>query len=193
MHFLIAGFVGMFVLFAVWFKDKRQKIPMKLSTRQITWFVVAAVVSLILIIIGAIQISRNEVQKNDVPVSTIPVSNKAKIDDNSPLQYKVVDQKKSGESLRVTVITPETSDARIIAINDKVYAEFKDKSKSLFIDYFDDEEISKIYFTKITDKKTSDKDKKNLLSHYIALMTANEISGKKLNKITANNSLLKTY
>lgn len=193
MYLLLAGLIGVFSLFSLWFIDKRSDIPKKLSKKHRIIFTVGAVLTVALIMAGAFQMANPKKPSTANNGPAVPAASKVKIDDKSPLQYKVLTEKKEGESLRVTVITPETSDARIIAINDKVYNEFKDKYKSLYIDYFDNEEISKVYFAKITDKKTSNKDKKNLLSHYIALMIANEISGKKLNKVTANNSLLKTY
>ena len=190
---LVAGFVGMFGLFALWLVDKRSVTKKKKSKSRKTLFLIGTVVSVGLIILGSNQLNIEESQITVDPSASIPASTKIKIDEASPLQYKVLQQKKSGESLRVTIITPETNDARIIAINDKVFSEFKGKARSLFIDYFGDEAISKIYFAKITDPKTSDKDKKNLITHYIALMTSSEFSGNKLFKISTNNSLLKTY
>lgn len=193
MYVLLAGLIGIFGLFSLWFIDKRSDIPKKLSKKHKIILTLGAVLSISLVIGGAYQMMDREKSDTSDNQPTIPAATKIKIDDKSPLQYKVLDEKKSGESLRVTVITPETADVRLIAINDKLFPQYKDKAKSLFIDYFDDEAIAKIYFSKISDPKLKENDKKNLVSHYIALMTASQFSGNKLFKISPGNSILKTY
>ena len=195
MIYLIVGFVGVFGLFGLWFANKRSKAPKKLTLKHKAIFLIGTALSVGLIIAGSLKLSSDD-QRNtssSSPTSTIPVSKKTVIDSRSPLQYSVHGQKKTGESLRVTVITPETEDARLVAINDKVFPDYKDKASNVFIDYFDDAEIAKIYFDKVANPKTNDKDKKNLVSHYIALMMSSKISGNKMYKISTDNIVLKTY
>jgi hypothetical protein len=118
---------------------------------------------------------------------------KIKVDETKPLQYEVLAETKVGQSTRITVYTPEISDSRIIALNDILYVKYKAKSPALFIDYFDDKEVAKIYFATISNPKVSQKDKKKLVSHYKAVMSASQINGNKLFKVANGNIVLKTY
>ncbi len=107
--------------------------------------------------------------------------------------YEVVKTDTKNAVLRVTVVTKKSTDPELVAINDKLLAEYQSKAKTLYIDYFDDAAVAQVYFTQISDPKISTEQKKELASHYLALMVVNSYQGKKLFAVDSSGRVLKTY
>ncbi len=95
---------------------------------------------------------------------------------SGPLQYKFISIYTAPDSKAPKFIyySTEFDNTRLIEMNDKILKELKDQGKikdddtSYSISYFDDEQVAKTYFTKITDKKTTDNDKNSMRKSYTA-------------------------
>lgn len=133
--------------------------------------------------------------KKDTPVQqTIEKrSQDYQVDDSKPLNFKVKKIDKKTNSWRVTVVTPETKDKRLIAINDSLYEKYKGKSDNLYIDYFDSDKFADIYFKKISEPNLSEENKKNLYSHYSAVFVSIKGSDAKLYSSASPGKILKEY
>lgn len=107
--------------------------------------------------------------------------------------YEVVATQNNGGTLRVSVVTNKKTDADLIQINDLLLSEYENRAKSLFIDYFDDKEVAKIYFSKMNDSRIAMEQKKELVRHYIAVMVKSPLQDKKLIRIQPNGSSIKAY
>ena len=102
--------------------------------------------------------------------------------------YEIVDKSFKGNTKNITVFTLEKDDQKLVSINDKLVSENKEDNVNLFINYFDDKELTKTYFQKMVDEEISESAKDEMFKHYIANMKYNVFSGyKAFNKNQDNN------
>lgn len=87
--------------------------------------------------------------------------------------YEVLSETTKGNDTRVTVFVGGKDAAKLGRLNDKLLGQYKAKitKTSLYIDYFDDRQSAIDYFSKITNKKTTQTEKTKLTSHYVAITT----------------------
>ncbi len=110
------------------------------------------------------------------------------------LSYSVISENKRGTLNRVEVYTTETSDDRLIKLNDKLLDQYKPGLTILYIDYFNDKTVASDYFSKQNDPNISEAEKDQLYTHYIANLVYNTNSGlKELVRQGDNQKVLKTY
>ncbi len=108
--------------------------------------------------------------------------------------YEVVSNTGSGTLRKLIIYTTETSDAKIIALNDLLVGQYTAGTTNLYIDYFDNKSIAQSYFEKILDPKLSESAKNELYSHYLASMKFNTTTGyKELVRQGNPQKTLKTY
>lgn len=110
------------------------------------------------------------------------------------LSYEVLGESKSGTLNRVKVYTTETTDDRLIKLNDKLLAQYKPGLTHLYIDYFNDKTAATDYFNKQSNPNISEAEKDQLYTHYIANMVYNTTSGlKQLVRQGDTQKVLKNY
>ncbi len=98
------------------------------------------------------------------------------------LTYQVITPlpKSSLVPSRITVLTPEKTAERLIAINDEILQRLKadnlltDRTVSFFIDYFDDKKIANSYFSDQSNKSLSLERKQDIQLHYAAVYIYNK-------------------
>lgn len=171
--------------------DEQKKSHQKTLTRaRVRLYAVIVLVLGIVIGVVSVVIWRS---KSDKPINPSVIRYESR--GPSKGDYDVLGTTNKKDSLRVTVVIKKLSDEQLISLNDKLLGEYssKSKSKSLYIDYFDDPEVAKVYFAKMTDPATTVEQKKELARHYKALMVDNSTQGKKLFAIDASGRVIKTY
>lgn len=96
---------------------------------------------------------------------------------SGPLKYELVSTIKIAGGARFVYFTPETTDKRLIALNDKVVKELKksgkinNKMNTYFIDYFSDKTVAKTYYSEMGSAKLSKIRKISLITKYTASMS----------------------
>lgn len=97
--------------------------------------------------------------------------------------YEVISQGGSGDLKNITIYTAEKNPTELITINDKLRMENPSYAR-LFIRYFDDKEVAKVYFDKQMSESVTDAEKDELFKHYIAdyKSTTNEFNINKIEK-----------
>lgn len=84
-----------------------------------------------------------------------------------PQYEKVSDTDKNGVR-RVTYWVNSSDAVKISLVNEKVFPEYKsDKTKTLYLNYFDDRTVATTYYDRLKDAKISNEDKKKLTGHFI--------------------------
>ncbi|HMS50497.1 MAG TPA: hypothetical protein PKA02_03650 [Candidatus Saccharibacteria bacterium] len=84
-----------------------------------------------------------------------------------PQYEKVSDTDKNGVR-RVTYWVDSSDAVKISLVNEKVFPEYKsDKTKTLYLNYFDDKTVATTYYDRLKDAKISNEDKKELTSHFV--------------------------
>lgn len=166
--------------------DPKLKSQRSIIERRV--FVAAGLITCILLI-GGLVVLRNG-QSDEQPKSGVTTYQSR---GPSKGDYEVLAETPSKESLRVAVIIKKLSDDKLISINDKLLSEYQPKAKNLFIDYFDDSEVAKVYFAKINDPQTSPAQKRELARHYKALMVSSGAQGKKLYAVDSSGRVIKSY
>lgn len=120
-------------------------------------------------------------------------------------EYKLIEPAASSQSnnqastgaVRYTVITLERNTDKLIALNDLLLNQLKDKidpKRGFFIDYFDNQSIAASYFTQVADKNVSKVQRDELYNHYVALMVRSDTL--KMNQLYAqgkNAKVIKQY
>jgi hypothetical protein len=118
-------------------------------------------------------------------------------------EYKLIEpaQPSSGQAstgaLRYTVITQERSADKLIALNDLLLNQLKDKidtKRGFFIDYFDNQAIAGNYFAQVADKNVTKAQRDELYNHYVALMVRSDAL--KMNQLYAQGKdakIIKQY
>ena len=109
------------------------------------------------------------------------------------LTYEIVSENKKGTTNRVTVYTTESTDDRLIKLNDKLLEQYKLGMTHLYIDYFNDKAVASTYFEKQLDPDISDAEQDQLYTHYIANMVYNTTTGLKTLRRSVPDKILKTY
>ena len=131
--------------------------------------------------------------KTNQPTTTQSQQQTTQTPTEKELSYEIVNENKKNTTNRVTVYTTETSDDRLIKLNDKLLEQYKSGMASLYIDYFDDKAIAATYFEKQLDPDVSEAEKDQLYTHYVANMGYNTVTGfKKLHR-SVPDKILKTY
>ncbi len=98
---------------------------------------------------------------------------------SGPLEYKAQDTYYNAGSKipKFVYSTSEYRDERLIELNDQIISDLKaakkitDDTTSYSINYFNDEDLAKIYFVKMADKATSSTDRTILENSHIATYT----------------------
>ena len=130
------------------------------------------------------------VEQKAAPAKVVETPKSAEV----ALQYEILSNDKTNQLRRITVYTSETSDDRVIKLNDKLLGENKDGITNLYIDYFNSKDAAKNYFAKQADDSISEAQKNEAYTHYIASMKYNTTTGyKELVKQGNTQVTLKKY
>jgi len=115
--------------------------------------------------------------------------------DLAPLNYSIVSNTTVDGKGQIEVYTTETTDARLIQLNDLLVAQYSPGSSNFSIDYFDDKTAAATYWAKENDPTVSDAVKSDLHNHYVAGMIYDAAAGlKQLQRPNAETvAVLKTY
>lgn len=113
---------------------------------------------------------------------------------NTLVKYEVESNVEQGTLGRVTVIIPNAiTKEQMIALNDKLSNDYSKGLTHLFIDYFDDKEVSVDYFKKVSN--VTEKESDEMTSHYRAKYVMNKTTGYNELEFNENNNMvaLKKY
>lgn len=102
------------------------------------------------------------------PTSTLQIRSGGKTKTVELPQYeKISDTDKNGVR-RITYWVDSNDVAKISLVNEKVFPEYKsDKTKTLYLNYFDDKTVAATYYDRLKDAKISNEVKKELTGHFI--------------------------
>lgn len=130
--------------------------------------------------------------------------------------YQLMSIREVGRTKRIQIFTLETSNAKLILLNDALYDHYKDqiltvedmktrdqpildvatrtpKVTTLYIDYFDDKTVALSYFQKMANKKISKDEKAALTEHYTALTISSYRLGTTLLRQQPSTEVIKKY
>lgn len=169
--------------------DGHKKRHQKLASNALLRLYVLLIIGICIVVgVVAVVVWRN---KSDKPITPSLVRYESRGPNKG--DYEVLGTTKKTDSWRVTVVIKKLSDQQLISVNDKLLGEYSSKAQNLYIDYFDDPEVAKVYFARMTDSKTTTEQKKELARHYKALMVVTSAQGKKLFAVDASGRVIKAY
>lgn len=157
----------------------------KVVAAVITVISVAAITMLVLyVVIPTVKMSIKSAVKSTKPGPSVVLSSEAetklqsKSPADGPLQYEYLMTYKISDdsSPKFIYFTTERRDERLIELNEQIINDLKNTGKiteqtdSYSIDYFNDKNVAKRYFTDVNDPKTTVEGKLRLKESYIASM-----------------------
>lgn len=168
--------------------EKLELKPKQQSARgNIAWWrqprrlILAGLGALLIICLGLVgwALGRKPVAKSTPTPTTTPFA----FDEVTPLtntpaglpSFQIVGKIAKQYETRIQVVTTERSKEGLIKLNDTLYTQYRQGVNGAFyIDYFDDVEIAKVYFQRVTSSQYTKEQKLDLFKHYVAVMVDNQ-------------------